>query len=144
MNIQSTQAHWNDIIQEAADIVLFEPGLTGLEEQVSGLATGTELSKSWLTTVESWLKQSAAISALALRLNELAGIYYSLGELAAAERICHAAFLFAQTVHGSEHENTVLISGNLTKLKDLKTVDNPIKPDLPKLRSFTGRKHQER
>lgn len=140
MNIQTTEALWDEVLQDATGIVLFEPRLKGLEEAMTGLAAGAELSSSWLSTVESWLKQSSSIAALTLRLNELAEKYHSLDEHGTARRICHAAHTLSQIVVGLEHENTMLISANLAKLEALTEAAIKSKPELPKLRNFSGRK----
>ena len=61
MNIETTDALWDEIKQEAAGIVLFEPGLKGLEEAMAALAAGTELSSTWLTTVESRVSRKPTV-----------------------------------------------------------------------------------
>ncbi|MBL8082242.1 MAG: hypothetical protein JNN26_06485 [Candidatus Obscuribacter sp.] len=140
MNIETTEALWDEIKQEAAGIVLFEPGLRGLEEAMAALAAGSELSSTWLTTVESWLKQSTSIAALALRLNDLSERFHGLDEHGQARHICKAAHILSQMVLGAEHEQTILISGNLAKFEALTAAASNSKPALPKLRNFSGRK----
>lgn len=114
------QTLWNDVFLTATELEVFDPRLSGLEEQLKVLAVASEMPSSltsWINHAKPCLMCDTVIM-LALKLNEIAGVYFSRGELRKAKSVCECTLALYSEALGVDHADTMVIAANLQRLQE--------------------------
>ena len=123
---------WQEILNDSAQLEVFEPKLSGFSEQLQNIANGQKTSNNWLTNAEPFLN-GELVSEIASKLNQIAGIHFSQNEMNEAKHISMKAIVLYQIALGPEHPDTI------RAIENNKKIPNPIKSSsttLPRLWNF--------
>ncbi len=115
MKEPGVKALWNEVLLVAAELESFEPGLTGLRDQLIN-ALNQEVPSTWIERSKPCLKSDAVLS-LAIKLNQIAGLYYSNRQLKNAKAVCTWALALYSAALGADHKDTKIIADNLKRLQ---------------------------